>query len=150
MIRRPPRSTLFPYTTLFRSSRPPHPDRLRRIVGFGSSPVVDYEGLGLYFLDKLEPGVWRLEVYPDSLQIDDPFAPPRPDRLVFRLISREWPIRIRLPDLGGSYTVQPLNPGNTYSSRAREGETPIVPGAYLLVGASRTAAHLPDRLPGVP
>src|SRR3712207_7840771 len=28
MIRRPPRSTLFPYTTLFRSraGRPPHPD----------------------------------------------------------------------------------------------------------------------------
>src|SRR5947209_15532682 len=25
MIRRPPRSTLFPYTTLFRSSRPPCP-----------------------------------------------------------------------------------------------------------------------------
>src|SRR3712207_7807853 len=25
MIRRPPRSTLFPYTTLFRSPRPPHP-----------------------------------------------------------------------------------------------------------------------------
>src|SRR5712675_2906934 len=25
MIRRPPRSTLFPYTTLFRSSRPPRP-----------------------------------------------------------------------------------------------------------------------------
>src|SRR5687767_15406805 len=26
MIRRPPRSTLFPYTTLFRSLRPPHPE----------------------------------------------------------------------------------------------------------------------------
>src|SRR3712207_7218526 len=26
MIRRPPRSTLFPYTTLFRSLRPPDPD----------------------------------------------------------------------------------------------------------------------------
>src|SRR5436189_6239172 len=25
MIRRPPRSTLFPYTTLFRSAAPPHP-----------------------------------------------------------------------------------------------------------------------------
>src|SRR5207302_8045706 len=24
MVRRPPRSTLFPYTTLFRSDRPPH------------------------------------------------------------------------------------------------------------------------------
>src|SRR5690349_23167761 len=27
MIRRPPRSTLFPYTTLFRSPVPPHPRR---------------------------------------------------------------------------------------------------------------------------
>src|SRR2546427_4826990 len=34
MIRRPPRSTLFPYTTLFRSRREPH-DRLRgaRLAG---------------------------------------------------------------------------------------------------------------------
>src|SRR3712207_7317110 len=29
MIRRPPRSTLFPYTTLFRSQRRVHPGRLR-------------------------------------------------------------------------------------------------------------------------
>src|SRR3712207_8209203 len=29
MIRRPPRSTLFPYTTLFRSVRDPHPDHGR-------------------------------------------------------------------------------------------------------------------------
>src|SRR5260370_32853870 len=29
MIRRPPRSTLFPYTTLFRSSRPPASSRSR-------------------------------------------------------------------------------------------------------------------------
>src|SRR5258708_31960741 len=29
MIRRPPRSTLFPYTTLFRSPRQPPPGRLR-------------------------------------------------------------------------------------------------------------------------
>src|SRR2546425_5132920 len=30
MIRRPPRSTLFPYTTLFRSQRPPRPGGRRR------------------------------------------------------------------------------------------------------------------------
>src|SRR3712207_7563777 len=30
MIRRPPRSTLFPYTTLFRSSRPEQQDHRRR------------------------------------------------------------------------------------------------------------------------
>src|SRR5882762_3297177 len=32
MIRRPPRSTLFPYTTLFRSPRRPRGDRRRRVV----------------------------------------------------------------------------------------------------------------------
>src|SRR5688572_31840104 len=31
MIRRPPRSTLFPYTTLFRSDGPAHVDRLRAV-----------------------------------------------------------------------------------------------------------------------
>src|SRR5437879_10089346 len=31
MIRRPPRSTLFPYTTLFRSHRPPHVPTVRRL-----------------------------------------------------------------------------------------------------------------------
>src|SRR5438309_8593408 len=33
MIRRPPRSTLFPYTTLFRSAQPPHRGRGGRRSG---------------------------------------------------------------------------------------------------------------------
>src|SRR3712207_8365955 len=33
MIRRPPRSTLFPYTTLFRSRRPPGPDLAAEVDG---------------------------------------------------------------------------------------------------------------------
>src|SRR3712207_8076372 len=33
MIRRPPRSTLFPYTTLFRSAGPPHVGRQRSPLG---------------------------------------------------------------------------------------------------------------------
>src|SRR3712207_7957961 len=37
MIRRPPRSTLFPYTTLFRSVRRPHPTLARpRVSGVAS------------------------------------------------------------------------------------------------------------------
>src|SRR2546430_7889626 len=35
MIRRPPRSTLFPYTTLFRSDVADHPPRLRQHDGRG-------------------------------------------------------------------------------------------------------------------
>src|SRR2546430_12923504 len=41
MIRRPPRSTLFPYTTLFRSrngkDEHPSPDRFQTLAGFGPS-----------------------------------------------------------------------------------------------------------------
>src|SRR2546425_6430293 len=47
MIRRPPRSTLFPYTTLFRSPRP-----LGRALGFGERPVaLGPRQLGLHFGD---------------------------------------------------------------------------------------------------
>src|SRR2546423_11585598 len=48
MIRRPPRSTLFPYTTLFRSKKPPR---------FGGMKTYNWEGVNPdgYFLDKLEP-----------------------------------------------------------------------------------------------
>src|SRR3712207_8872706 len=48
MIRQPPRSTLFPYTTLFRS-RParagtvPHPSRMRAGSGVPSSPAGSVE-----------------------------------------------------------------------------------------------------------
>jgi hypothetical protein len=131
-------------------SRPPAPAKLRRIVGFGSSSTVRYEGVGLYFLDKIEDGAWRLEVYPDSLQIDDPFAPTRTDRLVFQLISRTWPMSIDLPDLGGTFKVEHLNEGNSYSTHAKGASFAIRPGVYLLSRSSRTSASLPDRLPGVP
>ncbi len=133
------------------SSSPPSPGELRRIVGFGSSPVVRYEGAGLYYLDKIEDGVWRLEVYPDSLQIDDPFAPTSADRLVFRLITRTWPMTVNLPDLGGSFRVEPLNDGNAYDTRASAGTFSIRPGAFLLTSSARSApVVLPDRLPNVP
>src|SRR5689334_24841088 len=38
MIRRPPRSTLFPYTTLFRSARPTSPARYADAARRGKSP----------------------------------------------------------------------------------------------------------------
>src|SRR2546425_8744072 len=43
MIRRPPRSTLFPYTTLFRSRR--HPGRARSDRGTGTSHPHREDGL---------------------------------------------------------------------------------------------------------
>src|SRR3712207_7473939 len=43
MIRRPPRSTLFPYTTLFRSDREQHVGRLRAAVADPRVVVAPFE-----------------------------------------------------------------------------------------------------------
>jgi hypothetical protein len=143
-------SDLFYYSNNTKSA-PPEPAKLRRIVGFGSSPIVSYEGAGLYFLDRIEDGVWRLEVYPDSIQIDDPFAPTSVHRLVFDLITRTWPMTINLPDLGNAFTVEPINDGNSFSPRPDGASFGIRPGVYILSRTPRSSpANLPDRIPNLP
>jgi len=113
-------------------SVPPDPAALRRIAGYGSSPVVAYEGTGVYFLDKVRDGLWRLEVYPDAVPVRDPFAPPNPDKIVTRAISRAWPMTITLPDLGAAFTAQPVTAGNARPERAEGGRLVVTPGVYVL------------------
>ena len=110
---------------------PPDPVALRRIAGYGSSPVATYEGEGIYFLDKVRPGVWRLEVCPDAVPVRDPFEPPSPDKVVTRAISRAWHMTVTLPDLGGEFTVQPMNGGGRVG-RSEAGRFAVTPGVYVL------------------
>jgi hypothetical protein len=93
---------------------------------------VTYEGEGIYFLDKVRPGLWRLEVYPDAVPVRDPFEPPSPGKIVTRAISRAWPMTLVLPDLGTSFTVQPITEGNPTTDRAAAGRFTVTPGVYLL------------------
>ena len=117
------------------SAAPPDPATLRRIAGYGSSPTVTYAGEGIYFLDKVRPGLWRLEVYPDAVPVRDPFEPPNPGKIVTRAISRAWPMTIDLPDLGGSFTVQPVTDGNPGAVQAAGGRFVVRPGVYVLSAA---------------
>src|SRR3712207_9084294 len=57
MIRRPPRSTLFPYTTLFRSvGRPPRDGAVIDAAGEGSTPTpIGVDGFDGVTLDEQEP-----------------------------------------------------------------------------------------------
>ena len=128
------------------SSTPSAPDSLRRIAGIGSSSVVRYEGEGIYFLDRVRPGVWRLEAYPDAVPVRDPFEPPSADKIVTRAIRRPWGMTVTLPELGGAFTVQPLTTREA-ASTAVEGRFTVTPGVYLLSrsGAVDVAA-LPRRL----
>jgi hypothetical protein len=116
-------------------SRPPDPSALRRIAGYGSSPTASYEGEGTYFLDRVRPGLWRLEVYPDAVPVRDPFEPPSPDKIVTRAIRRAWPMTLDLPDLGDTFTVQPVTAGNLRTERAVGGRIKVTPGVYVLSAA---------------
>ena len=113
-------------------TQPPDAGALKKIVGCGSSPVVQYPGKGIYFLDKVKEGVWRLELYPDAVLVDDPFEQPARDKTVCRLINREWPMEISIPDLGEFFYVMAMNKGNTWSTRAENSKFMIRPGVYVL------------------
>ncbi|MCX6901279.1 MAG: cellulase family glycosylhydrolase [Verrucomicrobia bacterium] len=88
-------------------TQPPAPEKLERIVGCGSSPVVRYDGTGAYFLDMVTNGVWRLEVYPDAVWVNDPFGKDSLEREVSRVYWRERTMEIRLPDLHAKFRARP-------------------------------------------
>ena len=114
-------------------TRPKDISQLRAIAGCGKSPVVNYEGTGVYWLDRLEEGVWRLEVMPDAVQVSDPFTKPSLDKEVMRIVSGAWDMTLNLPDLGKQFRVNGLDNGNTFSSQAANGKiSTLRPGVYLL------------------
>jgi hypothetical protein len=129
------------------SAKPPEPAALGRVYGHGSSSTVTYGGTGIYFLDKIRPGVWRLEVYPDAVPIRDPFEPPSVDKIATRAISRSWPMTISLPDLGATFTVQPVTAGNGETSRAVDARFVVTPGVYVLSASGAVdLATMPARV----
>lgn len=126
------------------ATRPPQPASLEQIAGYGDSPVVSYPGRGAYFLDRLEAGVWRLEVMPDALWVRDPFEAPSPAKQVARIAWNHWPLTLRLPDLGTEFTATGLNDGNTFAATAADGRITIGPGSYLLTRRGVTSRWSAD------
>lgn len=122
--------------------RPPTPDRLQRIAGCGCSPLVEYDGTGAYFLDRLADGLWRLEVYPDAVWVGDPHAATSLQREVSRVIWTAHEMALRLPDLGERFHVRRIAPepeqGAAISVAA--GRWQVEPGAYVL---ARPEVELP-------
>ncbi|MCP9200961.1 cellulase family glycosylhydrolase [Gramella sp. GC03-9] len=105
---------------------------LKSLSGHGSSTVVDYNGKGAYFLDKLEDGAWRLEVMPDPVLIKNPFGSNSLEKTVSVISWKENEMKLDLPDLGTDFSIQALNDGNEYNSEAENSKFRISPGTYLL------------------
>jgi hypothetical protein len=140
--------SLFAYA-VSTNTAPPNPAALSRVAGVGKSRVVAYEGTGAYFLDRLADGVWRLEVYPDAVPVEDPFSRGGLDRAVTRLYWREHDLRLTLANLGADFSALPLNAGNAHQPIVQDGRLRVVPGVYLLArrGAS-VAGWTPERRVG--
>ncbi len=137
------------YYTGTTATRPVAPAQLRHVAGTGSSAVVQYGGLGAYFLDRLVPGVWRLEVMPDAVPIRDPFAKTSLAQPVTQILWNDQPLQLTLPGLGAAYTLRGISEGNAAQTTAVAGRATVRPGVYLVatVGQS-TAAYTAQTLFG--
>jgi hypothetical protein len=109
---------------------PPAPAQLTRVWGCGSSPLVQYDGTGAYFLDRVASGVWKLQVYPDAVMVADPYAGGVNEKV--RVLYAEHRMAIALPDLGEGFRAL-TKPYSTAPASAAGRTLPVRPGQYLLV-----------------
>ena len=121
------------------STRTPPPDAsaLERVWGCGSSPVVAYGGTGAYFLDRAEPGAWRLQVYPDVFTVADPYTGSAEPKV--RVLAGGHLMTLHMPDLGERFSVWSFDGIKTGKclATARGGAFEAGPGDYLLLRKNR-------------
>lgn len=109
----------------------PSPGELEHVWGCGSSPLVEYDGTGAYFLDRVSRGVWRVEVFPDAVWVADPYGLPDLGREVSRLIWASREMTVRLPDLGLDFHAARLAPTRAEPVRAEGGKVALEPGVWV-------------------
>jgi hypothetical protein len=125
------------YYTNHTQSTPAHPEKLRHLAGWGNSPMVQYDGTGAYFLDKMSDGLWRLEVMPDVIWIDNLFGwnNLNQKRAVIKWETRK--MNIHLPDLGPSFKIGAYDSSYVdFPKEIKTGEVELHPGSYLLASTN--------------
>jgi len=113
------------------SIKPKSINDLEHIAGYGNSRIVKYDGTGAYFMDRLEEGVWRLEIMPDCFNIKNPFGR---NSLEKKVTLINWETRnmvLNLPNMKG-FSIKALNANNSFSTEVKSGSFKIKPGTYLI------------------
>ncbi|MFT6443224.1 MAG: hypothetical protein ACJASM_002783, partial [Salibacteraceae bacterium] len=105
---------------------------LEKIVGYGNSPLINYSGRGAYFLDKLEKGVWRLELQPDAIWVQNPFGKNSLDKQVAVIKWKDQTMQIKLKELVEGFEIQAMDNGNTYVPKVENEVITIRPGVYII------------------
>ena len=112
---------------------PPNPAALRRVYGCGRSAVAASDGSGAYFLDKVETGVWRLQIYPNVVTVANPFSGSAGVKTA--LVAGDVAMSVHLPDLGGKFTVRKISGGGAVAM-AEDCRVVLPPGDYVLTRAA--------------
>ncbi|SFZ94210.1 hypothetical protein SAMN05428642_1043 [Flaviramulus basaltis] len=107
-------------------------EKLKEIAGFGSSRIIEYDGLGAYFLDKINEGVWRLEVMPDAVWVDNPFGRNSPKKTVAVTKWETHKMSINLKNLGFNFNIEAINIENEFSTIVNNNSFSIKPGTYII------------------
>lgn len=137
------------------SDAPPSTTDLRAICGRGSSPFVDSDGLGSYWLQRITNELAVLKLYPDVEVVGNPFELRRWVRLeqvtpLARLDARVHSIALTLEPYGSGWWAWPVRRVNDNyrigaSTPSHNGRVSLAPGVYLLTDT----AHPPDLPEGI-
>lgn len=119
-------------------STPKDESRLKEIAGYGNSLIVNYDGAGAYFLDKIEDGLWRLEVMPDAVWVDDPFGRNSLDKTIAVIKWETHKMQINLDDLKTDFSLVAINEGNTFEVNPIGNSFAIRPGTYMIIKKGTT------------
>jgi hypothetical protein len=126
------------------ATKPVDESQLNSVAGFGNSALVQYDGLGVYFIDKIEEGIWRLEVMPDAVSVDNPFGRNSPDKTVSVINWESHNMKIKLADLGSAFELEAINEGNTFSKSITDASFSIAPGTYMLTKKGKAKSWSPN------
>ncbi|MDT0676552.1 cellulase family glycosylhydrolase [Autumnicola musiva] len=118
-------------------AEPKSTESLIHLAGYGNSNLVEYEGTGAYFLDKLEDGIWRLEVMPDAFNVNNPFGSNSLEKIISVINWESRNMTLSLPGLD-NFSVKALNEGNSFTTEVSSGTFNIRPGTYILTGSGKS------------
>ena len=126
------------------STQPKNEEFLKEIAGYGNSSIVEYDGTGAYFLDKLSDGVWRLEVMPDAVWVNNPFGRNSLNKTVGVIKWETRNMTINLKDLGSYFNLTAINENNDHSSKVKNKSFKIHPGTYIISKKDNTSKWSKD------
>jgi hypothetical protein len=120
------------YYSASTSTKPINSSTLKHIAGVGNSPIIQYEGTGAYFLDKISEDSWRLEVMPDAIKFKDPFEKASLNKAVTEIIWKQNKMQLQLPSLAENFNIEAIDKDNKYNVIVSGNQFLIQPGVYLV------------------